>query len=178
MKKFLYLLLFLLFAFTAFAQTNNATAFNLRQADTLKIGMLILGSWALLHIIYGSFRLMKATRSKRFLHQMNIYFNIVNICIAGAALYFILTDTATRTLAESVRQHLWYIKIFYLSMGLDLGFMVMGAYLQEKSRNSPKMEQYLGWGKSLVLQGLFLFLLDLALTILLEKQTPELLRLL
>ncbi|WP_242926492.1 DUF6992 family protein [Pontibacter vulgaris] len=178
MKNYLCLLLLLLFNLTASAQSGTAAAFNQKEGEILKIGMVVLGGWALLNIIFGSFRLMKASRSKKFLHQMNIYFNIVNICIAGFALYFILTENAARTLAETVRMHYWYIKILYLSIGLDVSYMLLGAYLQEKSRNSPKTEQYLGWGQSLVLQGLFLFLLDLALTILLEKHTSDLMRLL
>ncbi|NDK57152.1 hypothetical protein GWO68_14605 [Pontibacter sp. BT213] len=153
------------------AQTNMLATFNLHQNEVLKIGMIVLGVWALLNIIIGSFKLMKATRNKRFFFQMNIYWNIVNMVIASVALYSLLTQTpATLALPESIQQHDWYKKILYLNIGLDVAYLFIGIWLQERSRTSPKIEQLKGWGQSIVLQGFFLLLLDVVLATMLEDK--------
>ncbi|MCJ8165445.1 hypothetical protein MKJ04_11380 [Pontibacter sp. E15-1] len=175
MKKFWCLLPLLFFTFIASAQSNTLQAFNQQQAASLKIGMLILGGWAILNILTGSFKLTKATRSRKFYFQMNLYWNIVNLIIAAAALYSIFSkDPAAASLLQSLKLHVWYKKILYLNVGLDVAYIVLGAYLQERSRNSAKTEQLMGWGKAIVLQGFFLFLLDLVLVILLESSAEQL----
>ena len=63
MRKLWCLLPLLFLGFTANAQPNTLQAFNQQQADTLKIGMLALGGWAILNILIGGFKLTKATRS-------------------------------------------------------------------------------------------------------------------
>ncbi|MBC5774304.1 hypothetical protein H8S95_09550 [Pontibacter sp. KCTC 32443] len=161
----------MLLSVAASAQTNTLATFNLRQNEIMRIGMIVLGSWALLNIIIGSFKLMKATRNKRFFFQMNIYWNIVNMIIASVALYSLLTQTpATQNLTESIIQHDWYKKILYLNIGLDVAYLFIGIWLQERSKLSPKIEQLKGWGQSIVLQGFFLLVLDIVLATLLEGQ--------
>lgn len=175
MKKYFCLLLCLMLAATAHAQPDTLATFNLQQSGVLRTGMFVLGGWALLNILVGSFRLMKATRNKRYFFQMNIYWNIVNLIIASAALYPLLTtDPVTRTLAESITQHNWYTKILYLNIGLDVAYLMTGIWLQERARYSPKTEQLKGWGQSIVLQGFFLLLLDVVLTVLLEDKAAVL----
>jgi uncharacterized membrane protein YwaF len=179
MKKFWCLLSLLLFGFTANAQDVTLQAFNQQQAETLKAGMLVLGGWAILNIIVGSFKLTKSTRSRRFYFQMNVYWNIVNLMIAGVALYSIISkDPVTQSLLQSLKLHIWYKKVLYLNVGLDVAYVVLGAYLKERSRMSPKTEQLQGWGEAVVLQGMFLFLLDLVLVVLLEFHAEELFSLL
>jgi FlaA1/EpsC-like NDP-sugar epimerase len=179
MRKYLCLLPLLLTGLAAHAQSNALASFNLQQAETLKFGMLALGAWALLNIVIGSFKLTKSSRNKRYFYQMNIYWNIVNVILAGGCLYFILSaNAAGRTLPESTRFHFWYMKLLYLSIGLDVAFLMLGAYLKERAKSSPKAEQYLGWGQSIVLQGFFLLALDVVLVILLEQPVEQLLRLL
>ena len=171
MRKYLCLLLFMLMSVVANAQTNTLATFNLRQNETLKIGMIVLGSWALLNILIGSFRLMKATRNKRFFFQMNIYWNIVNMIIASVALYSLLTqEPAAQNLSESIQLHGWYKKILYLNIGLDVAYLFLGQWLKERSKLSPKTEQLLGWGQSIVLQGFFLLVLDIVLVTMLEDK--------
>lgn len=178
MKRFWCLLPLLLIGLTAAAQSTALQAFNQQQTATLKTGMLSLACWALLNILVGSFKLTKATRSRKFYFQMNVYWNIVNLIIAAFALYSIFSaDPATASLLQSLKLHIWYKKILYLNVGLDVAYVVAGAYLKERARTSPKPEQLQGWGQSLVLQGLFLFALDLVLVVALEASGEQLFRL-
>lgn len=144
----------------------------------LETGMLVLGGWAILNILISSYQLTKATRNRRYFYQMNLYWNIVNLVIAALALYSILTKDATaQTLAESVQLHSWYKKILYLNVGLDVAYVFLGIYLKERSRNTPRYEKLQGWGQSVLLQGTFLFFLDLALVIALEAPANQLFQL-
>lgn len=175
MRKFWCLLPLLFTGFTASAQSNTLQAFNQQQADTLKTGMLFLGAWAILNILVGGFKLTKATRSRKFYFQMNLYWNIVNLIIAGAALYGIISgDPAATSLLQSLKLHVWYKKVLYLIMGLNIAFIVLGAYLKERSATSAKTEQLQGWGQAVELQGVFLFLLALVLVVLLEFSADRL----
>ncbi|MFD2513071.1 DUF6992 family protein [Pontibacter locisalis] len=176
MKKFFYLLTLLLsFSFAAQAQSSTLANFNLHQENVLRVGMLILGGWAILNILLSSFKLTNTTRARRYFFQMNLYWNVVNLLIAGAALHTIFSDDAvTRTLAESVRLHSWNKTILYLNIGLDFGYIMSGVYLKERSKNSAKSEQLFGWGQAIVLQGFFLLLLDVVLVILLEYNADQL----
>jgi hypothetical protein len=179
MKRHIYLLAFMLLAsFTVQAQSNALAAFNLQQEDALKTGMLVLGGWAVVNILIGSFRLTNTTRASHYFYQMCIYWNVVNLLIAGISLHLIISEDATSlALAESVNLHSWYKKILYLNVGLDVGYMILGVYLKERSKGSFKIERYLGWGRAIVLQGLFLFLLDLVLVALLEYNSDKLFKL-
>lgn len=177
-RKFLCLLPLLLLCLSANAQSGATAAFNLQQAETLKFGMLALGGWALINILLSSIKLTKSSRNKRYFFQMNIYWNIVNLIIAGGSLYYILSvDPTARTLSETAEFHYWTLKLLYLSIGLDLAFIMLAAYLKERSLSSPKAEQYLGWGQSITMQGLFLLVLDITLAVVLEGRAEQLLRL-
>lgn len=180
MKKFLCLLSpLLLLCLAASAQGSTLERLNLQQAETLKIGMFALGAWALLNILVGSVRLTKSSRNKRFYYQMNIYWNIINLLLAAGVLYYILSnDPAARALPEAVSFHYLSLRLLYLSIGLALAFLMLGAYLKERARTSPKTDQYLGWGQSITLQALVLLLLGLVLVALLEQPAEELLGLL
>lgn len=180
MNKFLCLLSsLLLLCLTASAQGSTLERLNLQQAEILKIGMFVLGAWALLNILIGSVRLTKTSRNKRFFFQMNIYWNILNLLIAAGVLYYILSnDPAARTLPEAVSFHYLSLRLLYLSTGLALAFLTIGSYLKERSRSSPKTDQYLGWGQSITLQALVLLLLGIVLVALLEQPAEELLGLL
>lgn len=169
----------LLLCLTANAQGSATALFNSQQAATLKFGMLALGGWALINILLSSIKLTKSSRSKRYFFQMNIYWNIVNLLIAGGSLYYILSaDPSARTLAETVRYHHWILKVLYLNIGLDVAYLLLAAYLKERSLSSPKAELYLGYGQSITLQGFFLLVLDIALTVQLEGHADQLLGLL
>ncbi|RIJ37396.1 DUF6992 family protein [Pontibacter oryzae] len=179
MRNYLCLLIpVLLLSIPASAQPKTLPQLNDIQSDTLEIGMLVLGGWAIVNILISSFKLTRATRNRKYFYQMNLYWNLVNLIIASVALYSILSkDQSAQNLADSLYLHSWYKKVLYLNVGLDLGYMLLGAYLKERSRNSYKAERLMGWGQAVILQGLFLLLLDVVLVVLLESIAGHLFRL-
>ncbi|MCX2741242.1 DUF6992 family protein [Pontibacter anaerobius] len=177
MRKYLYLLSMLLLSLSASAQDQSLSRLNQGQADMLETGMLVLGGWAILNILFSSFKLTKATRSRKYFYQMNVYWNIVNLLIASYALYVILSkDNATLSLATSLQLHDSFKKLLYLSIGLDTGFILLGAYLKERSGVAMNAEKLQGWGQSVMLQAVFLLLLDVVLVVLLENYADPLFR--
>ncbi|HDP76309.1 MAG TPA: hypothetical protein ENN49_10700 [Bacteroidales bacterium] len=49
--------------------------------------MLILGGWATANLIVGGYGWSKTTGQEKYFHQMNFMCNVVNLSIAGFALY-------------------------------------------------------------------------------------------
>lgn len=177
MRQYLYLLPLLLLSLTASAQAN-LSQLNQGQAGMLEKGMLVLGAWAIGNVLFSSFKLTKATRSRKYFYQMNVYWNIASLLVASYALYVILTrDNASLSLPDSLLLHDTFKKMLYLGLGLSVGFILLGAFLKERSRVSFKTEQMQGWGQSIVFQGSFLLLLALVLIVLLENYAEPLFRL-
>jgi hypothetical protein len=179
MKKIFCLVSLLMLCITTHAQSKTLALFNIEQENILRTGMLALGGWAVLNILISSLKLANSTRALKYFYQMNLYWNIANLLIAGAALHFIFsTDAETRILAESIHLHSWYKKVLYLNIGLDLCYVMAGFYLKERSKNlTAHHERQFGWGQSIVLQGCFLFMLDLILVVMLEYRADQLFRL-
>ena len=179
MRKYLCLLPLLLLTFMAQAQGSAAAAINLEQKVILRTGMLVLGGWAILNILLASFKLTTTTRAPRYFFQMNLYWNVVNLVIAGIALHQIVSlDIATLLPLDSIRQYVWYKKVLYLNVGLDVAYLFLGAYLKQRSKTANlKAEQLEGWGKSIFLQGFFLLLLDVVLVVMLENLASDFFRL-
>jgi len=102
--------------------------------------------------------------SERYFYQMNGYWNIVNLAIAGFGYYSASQGDTDLSLSTSLMEQGKIEKILLFNAGLDLAYMAGGAYLIERSRNvDNRPERLKGFGQSLVLQGAFLFTFDLIL---------------
>ena len=148
-----------------------------KSFELQKKGMIFLGSWATLNILSGTSGHFLSENSSRYFHQMNAGWNLVNIGIAGFALYNIsMTDVSALGYTQSISELQNLDKLLLLNAGLDVGYMATGAWLWERGlrKNSNRLE---GYGKSLVLQGAFLFAFDLVLYMMHSPITGELLNL-
>jgi hypothetical protein len=179
-RSFLFFLPFcLLLPFASQAQPATLQALYLERLELVQLASLVLATWAMGNIMISSLNLPKASRNKRYFHQMNIIWNIVNLALAGYSAYTSFTDNAALlTLAREVREHFLLERILLLNVGLDAAYIMTGLYLQERSDRSMKPERLHGYGSSLLLQGSFLLLFDLAFYFLLNTHTGELYQLL
>lgn len=108
---------------------------------------------------------------------MNAGWNFVNLGIAGFALYGISQmDASALSYSESLGELQNLDKILLFNAGLDVGYMAAGAWLWERGirKESQRLE---GYGKSLILQGGFLFMFDLVLYMIHAPLTNDLLQL-
>lgn len=137
---------------------------NLSSLEHQQKGMLVLGGWAVANILSGSIYAGKTEGAQRYFHQMNIGWNAVNLGIAALGYYQAVTaDPDTWSLAESIRRNYNLEKILLLNTGLDLAYMAGGFWMQEKAKSATEYPERLkGFGRSLVLQGAFLLVFDIA----------------
>lgn len=182
MKRYIFTTTFLCLAFLGMAQTLSVEGFNQTRLQRQKTAMTILGTWAVGNIAAGAIMQGRAEGSDRYFHQMNIGWNAVNLAIAGFGYWGVMRmDPAGMGAWESVDSHFGFQKILLFNAGLDVGYMLGGAWLMERAKNTPlekKPERLKGFGQSIVLQGAFLFLFDLGTYIWLSSsngQIPELL---
>lgn len=125
-------------------------------------GMLILGTWAIVNIIWGCLSARKATGKTKAFHRMNAFWNLVNLAIAGFGYWQASQELPGLDFWESLSAQHSIEKILLLNAGLDLGYLAMGGYLMERGRRKGK-EQWVGFGKSIMLQGAFLLVFDMIL---------------
>lgn len=158
---FLVILFFLLAV--SFVQAQNTperlTEFNQVRIDYNKSGMIILGSWALGNIALGGIMAGRTSGETKAFHQMNIYWNTVNLAIAGLGYYSAMNEVPSSEFWETMNAQSSIEKILLVNAALDLGYMAGGLYLLERGRRLDK-DQLKGFGKSVILQGAFLMSFD------------------
>lgn len=160
------LLVLLLLPLTTFSQGNELSLeqINLDRLQLTRGGMLVLGSWAVGNMAFSGVQTFRTTGSTRHFHQMNVWWNAVNL---GIATFGYLGAGAGQAeglnLAASLSEQNKLEKMLLFNAGLDAGYIMTGAFLRERSLNaSAKWQPRLrGWGNSLLLQGGFLMAFDL-----------------
>jgi hypothetical protein len=165
MKKFLAVFIFLIISACAMAQSDALTDFNRSRLKINEIGMITLGSWALGNIAINGILAANASGSTRYFYQGNVYWNFVNLGLAGFAYYAsVTTDPASFTLAQSIKE--WYSiqKLLLFNAGLDVAYITGGFFLKERAKNvTNRTDMFKGFGNALILQGGFLLAFDLVM---------------
>ena len=124
-------------------------------------GMLILGTWAVVNLILGAVGSFRTRGQSQAFHQMNGYWNVVNLGIAGYG-FWQASQVAVLNFWEVLVAQQQIEKILLANSALDFGYIALGLYLIERGRRTEK-DKWLGFGKSIVLQGAFLLLFDVIL---------------
>jgi len=175
-RLILYIMTFLLLfmAIEVFSQISPEN-FAQKSLSTQNTGMLILGGWAAANLIVGGYGWSKTTGQEKYFHQMNFMWNVVNLSIAGFALYSNAhTSIETLSISEVVTKHLKTEKVLLINAALDVGYVGTGFLLRHYSTKSDKFNSLLkGYGNSLILQGAFLLVFDLSLYGVLHTQRIE-----
>ena len=144
------------------AKAQNLDDFNARRLDLDKKGMTVLGSWAVANIALSPILANAASGPEKYFHQMNGYWNGVNLLIAGLGYYGALkSEPMGLSMSQTLKEQQKLEKTLLFNAGLDLAYIAGGFYLQERAKNSTDNANRLkGFGQSLVLQGGFLFAFD------------------
>ncbi|MGB3798776.1 MAG: hypothetical protein WA952_03115 [Lewinella sp.] len=161
MRYFATLLLIVLLYSCAAAQSNSLLDIENARLNHQEKAMLVLGGWAIGNIGLGMALRGGADGTTRRFHEMNAIWNVVNLGIAGVG-YLSLGDPAG-TAWEGLQENVGFGKILLFNAGLDVGYVLGGLYLMERSRRpDADADRLKGYGRSIILQGGFLFLFDLA----------------
>ncbi|MEL6535035.1 MAG: hypothetical protein AAFQ98_06460 [Bacteroidota bacterium] len=176
LKSLLIASLFCLAPVVLNAQAPTLLDVNEQRIQTARIGMYTLGGWALANMAVGGVGMSRTTGVTRSFHQMNLFWNIVNLGIAVGSYYGMTTDDpAVWSPWQSLQHQMVLEKAFLFNAALDLAYMSGGLYLRERSKSDPaRADQWLGWGNSILLQGGFLFAFDLAMYFILHPGMAEL----
>ncbi|MES2006470.1 MAG: hypothetical protein V4450_18275 [Bacteroidota bacterium] len=131
------------------------------KASLHKNNMWVLAAWAGANIIQGSISAGNATGSDHYFHQMNAYWNTVNLAVAGLGLWAAKKQLAgMHTLERNLREQNQMEKLLLLNTGLDAAYIMTGLYLKERG-NRLNRDQPSGYGSSLIIQGSFLLIFDI-----------------
>lgn len=157
-------LLLLLMAMPASVWGQSAYAdYYAKSLHINNIGMAVLGSWALANISIGAYGWSQNSGQRAYFHQMNLFWNTVNLTIAGIALYSNLTsEYAQLTGPELMDKQLRFQRLYLINAALDVAYVAGGGLLLYLAPRYPKNESRLmGYGNSVILQGTFLLVFDL-----------------
>ncbi len=146
-------------------QNNQFMHFFEEQREEInRTAMLLLGSWAAGNLLIGAYGNFSTGNETKYFHQFNAMWNLVNLGIAAFG-YFntINSNPAAMTTLEILNEYHSLQNFLLLNAGLDVAYIMTGFYLKEKSKSSSRGELLRGYGNSLLLQGGFLLVFDIAL---------------
>jgi hypothetical protein len=151
--------LFFVFALPVAAQgLTDLEVINQTRLDYNLQGMLILGTWAVVNLVVGAAASFRMRGQSLAFHQMNAYWNVVNLGIAVFG-FWQASQVAVLNFWEVLVAQQQIEKILLANSALDFGYIALGLCLIERGRRLEK-DKWLGFGKSIVLQGAFLLLFD------------------
>ncbi|MDX9903394.1 MAG: hypothetical protein RB288_04880 [Bacteroidales bacterium] len=153
-------------------------AFHAGSLKTNNTGMYILGSWAVANMAAGAYLWSTATGNTKYFGQMNLFWNVVNLSIAGFALYGnYTTDFSTMAGDELLARHLKTENLLLINSALDIGYIGAGFLMRHLSDKSVNRGDLLrGYGNSVILQGGFLLVFDLVMYGIMRGQRVDFLR--
>ncbi len=138
---------------------DNLEPFNQTRIQYNKKGMLILGSWASSNIALGEMMAGRTSGETKAFHQMNLYWNTVNLAIAGFGYYSAMNELPDKDFWETLGAQHSIEKILLVNAALDIAYVAGGLYVVEREKRLEK-EHIKGFGKSVMLQGAFLISFD------------------
>ncbi|MGC8865877.1 MAG: DUF6992 family protein [Bacteroidales bacterium] len=164
LNKFFLTVFFCLLFNSLIAQETSSVLMH-ESLKAQNTGMLFLGGWAITNLVVGGYGWAHATGHWKYFHQMNFMWNVVNLSIAGYALYSnSSTHWETIHASEFLASHLNTERILLINSALDLGYIGTGFLLKHFSYRSANHSNLLkGYGNALILQGAFLLVFDLSL---------------
>ena len=160
MKKQIATACICILSITAFAQQTNLTAFNKEREKITRTGIKVLAGYSVANIIYGSIAAGQASGSNKYFHEMNAIWNGITLGITGIG-FLTAKKEGTLSYGESLKKQQKIEKLFLFNAGLDVAYIVGGAYLKERAKTTTKNPLRLkGYGESVMLQGGVLLLFD------------------
>ena len=174
-------ILFIFVIIPAEAQNLSAelTNYNIDRLNINKKGMLVLSGWALTNMAVGSYGYYNTDGRMKYFHQMNTFWNVVNLSI-GALVYYQIEQHLQRQSSReycSIEEARSIENILLLNIGLNVGYIATGGFLWERGIRKDN-RRLLGYRPSLVLQGGFLLVFDSILYSLNRSNNQQLFQLL
>lgn len=152
---------------------EDFASFNRERISMEKQGMLLLATWSLGNLAWGGIGASNSQGVAEGFHQMNMYWNSVNLIIAGLGYYNAFKEVPSMEFWETLDAQHRMEKILLFNAGLDVGYIAGGLYLNERGKRLNR-EQWQGFGKSVVLQGAFLLSFDVIMYLMMQDHAGDL----
>lgn len=144
---------------------ENVQGLHDRYRAINRSAMGVLGAWSAGNLIYSGLAIGHHRGEERHFHTMNLGWASVNGLIAGLG-WFQASRLPLKAdhPAAVIKRQSDIQQVLALNTGLDLAYMAGGWWMWERGRRDSGNAAHLrGFGKSLILQGGFLFAFDLSL---------------
>jgi hypothetical protein len=166
------LLPFLLLTFFSNAQLQDYNKERLQLDKGLMVG---LGSWATANLATGAIGWATTPKGHaHYFHQMNFFWNTVNLGLAIPDYFKARKGATNLSFAETIKEQHKTEKIFLFNTGLDIAYMTSGLLLRSEAKsNLEKRDQFEGFGTSILMQGGFLFILDITAYVLHKRHASQ-----
>ncbi|AYA37622.1 hypothetical protein D3Y59_11525 [Hymenobacter oligotrophus] len=155
-------------------------AINFEREMLTQQGMGVLGAWALLNLLGSGWLVTRTPATQQhYFHQMNVGWGAVNALLAvWGILQARPLHVEGLTLAHSLQAQFAFEKILLFNAGLDVAYVAVGAWLFARAASADQLpERYLGYARSLWVQGGFLFVFDIGFYLVYHRWTAALLAL-
>lgn len=139
----------------------DLTQWNRDRLATSRVGMFVLGGWAVANMGVGAFGVgLERDERVRFIHLGNLLFNSVNLTLALISLISEwsldpASFDAKRSLLASERLE----KVFFINAGLDVAYCAAAAFMWQRGEAIGDA-RLVGFGQSFLVQGAFLIVFD------------------
>jgi len=142
---------------------DTVAAYNTDRLKINKTGMEVLGSWGIINIAGGGIGYFAAKQDEwKYFNEMNVLWGVVNTGIAAIGLGGVRKEMAkSMTYKQAYDRYVANKKLYLVNAGLDVLYIGAGVGLAAYSNSAKNNEPiYIGFGKSFVVQGVFLLLFD------------------
>lgn len=134
---------------------------NDTYAYSVLVGMTLLIAWGVACIAYGYKSKQQGPSVKKYCREMTLYWGVINALIGVFAGITVLRAFGMYNVDAAAQQELR--RLFGLNVGLDLAYILAGLITAYAGRYVSVKRR--GYGLAVVVQGIFLFILDAILTV-------------
>lgn len=139
--------------------------FDVRFKRILHKHIAILGWWSVLNILGGILALLFFSGALYYFWMMGIVWGIINLAVAIAVFDHIFFSRFRHGDVLERMEAQWHVeKLMFLNIGIDSAYIFVGLFLREHSfvPDVFRPEMWLGFGWSVIVQGVFLLAQDIA----------------
>lgn len=166
LKRSILLAAGLFFSFIVSAQDPALyNTYNSEREHITANSMLVLGGWAIGNMAVGAAGALTTPTGTEanYFHQMNIYWNVVNLGIAVPAYIGARKHRdASLTIPQTFDKQRSVENVYLINVALDVAYTGTGLWMHERGNDldGKRGEVLSGFGNSLMLQGGFLLVYD------------------
>jgi len=177
MKNLLFFLIFSLSVVGSHAQNSFNDSIAESRNRLTRNAMIVLGGWAVANITSGFIIANSTNGEAKYVWRMNAYWNFINLGLAGLG-YIGARKLMSRKYhyAANLEAQQAIEKLYVFNAGLDLAYIAGGFYLRERGNRETdpdKINQFKGYGTSIIIQGGFLLVMDCVMYTLHHRNTKR-----